>query len=347
MTSTIKSALTGRHSSTRGYSTWPVRFIVAALLLALTGCNTPTTAVDSADQPQQEDVENSAAENADSTKTNSNIIRQPSTVSQKGTRIRAVVNGEPISTYDVQKRSAFLALRRVGGNRNERALEELVEDKIKIQEAKRRNVVANDSEVDASFANFAKSNRMSVSQMNTVLNRSGVTSAHFKEFIRGQISWNRTVGEKFRAETSSRTQQQTMSALRDSGGEKPETTEYLMEQIIFVIPAAKRKSMLSQRRQEALAFKQKFTRCGETLKLAAGLRDVTVRTLARTLEPRLPLLWKDDLIKIAEGQTTGVKDTERGVEFLAVCSKRIVSDDRTAQIVEQAKEFEVFQRTWQ
>jgi len=322
------------------------RCLCAGLLIALVGCNTPTTAVENAADAQPAGVENQVADNADAAEptaeTGAKIIRQPSTVSKKGTSIRAVVNGDPITSYDVKRRAAFLSLRRVGGNRTEKALEELVEEKIKMQEATRRRVVASDGDVDASYANFAKSNRMTISQMNTVLSQSGVTSQHFKDFVRGQISWNRAVGEKLRAQSSAKTQQQTMSALREAGGEKPETAEYLMEQVIFVVPDAKRSSILNQRRQEAASFKQRFTRCGETVKMAAGLRDVTVRTLQRTLEPELPPLWKEDLIKTAEGQTTDIKSTERGVEFIAICSKRIVSDDRAAQIVEQAKEFETF-----
>lgn len=326
-----------------------LRLFAAILLLALGGCNTPTKAIDSTGNSSGAEQQTAQAEEGAEAVAESDdegqpkIVRQPSTVSRKGTNIRAVVNGEPITNFDVQRRAAFLKLRRVGGDRSAKALEELTEEKIKMQEAARRRVVASDSEVNTSFASFAKSNRMSAAQMSSILNQSGVTSDHFKEFIRSQISWNRAVGSKFRSETTGKSAQETMSELRDSGGRKPETNEYLLEQVIFVVPEAKRNATsLKQRKAEATAFRQQFIACGQTVKQAAAIRDVTVRTLSRTLEPQLPPDWKDDVVNTPEGGTTNVRETEKGIEFLAVCSKKSVSDDNAARVLEQEKEFESF-----
>lgn len=308
--------------------------ILAAGLLS--GCNTPTKAVESAAEQIQAKEEVEAAEEK------SNIIRQKSTVSQKGTNIKALVDGQPITNYDVQKRAAFLGLRRVGGNRTEKALEEMVEQLIKVREAALRGTLANDAEVDAAYANFAKSNRMSASQLGKVLSQSGVTIAHFKDFVRGQMSWSRTVTAKFRAETVSKSTSDAMFEIRKSGGDKPETYEYIMEQTIFVIPSGKSKAILSQRRTEALAFKAGFTKCGETAARAVGLRDVTVRSLPRSFQEQLPAEWKNELAETAEGATTGIKNTDKGVEFIAVCSKKLVSDDSAATVVSQQKDFDSF-----
>jgi peptidyl-prolyl cis-trans isomerase SurA len=323
--------------------------------MALSGCNTPTKAVDSvstsepAADPASTDGEQASASDqpSDGEKVADaapapEIIRKPSTVSTKGTGIRAVVNGEAITSYDIQKRAAFLRLRRVPGNVNDKALEELVDQAIRMQEAKRRNVVASDAQVNDSFAGFAKSNRMTPAQMTTVLANSGVTAEHFKEFVRGQISWNRVVGSKFREDTTGKSTQELMFELRQSGEAKPTTEEYLLQQTIFVIPDARRKAELPKRRKEAEEFRQRFTNCAETQKNAIGMIDVTVRNLGRSIEPQLPQEWLEDIKATAVGSTTPIKDTEKGVEFIAVCSKRTVSDDRAVEMLGQAKEFESF-----
>ena len=324
------------------------------LPLALAACNTPTSAVEEAGSSgQQSQVQQPPAdgtgeatggETQDETQT-ANIIHRKSTVSQKGTNIRAVVNGQPITNYDIQRRAAFLQLRRIGGDRSAKALEELVEQTIKMQEARRRNTLAGKREVDESFARFASSNRMSASQLDQILSRSGVTSEHFKEFIRGQMSWQRTVAQKFRSEaTSQKSTQDALFEIRQSGGAKPETTEYLIEQTIFVVPAshANDKGYIAQRSRDAQAFREQFIRCDETVKQAAGMRDVTVRKLPRVLEPQLPEEWSAELIALSQGGVTGVKKTDRGIEFLAICSKRSVNDDMAAQVMSQAEEFETF-----
>lgn len=268
------------------------------------------------------------------------IIRETSTLSKKGTSIKVLVNRSPITNYDIKRRAAFLRLRRIGGNRTQKATEELIEERLKMQEASKQRTVVNDTIVDKAFGDFAKRNRMSTKQMGGVLGQAGVSAKHFKEFLRVQISWQRTVGTKVRSGSSNLSQSDALFNLRKSGEAKPETREYRLQQVIFVVPATKRKKLLRARGAEAKAFAQKFVSCKETLSQAKLLRDVAVKELGRVLEPELPPNWKADVQKTAEGKTTKTKETASGVEFLAVCSVRNVSDDKAAQLVSQSKEFE-------
>ena len=272
--------------------------------------------------------------------TGAKIIRETSKLSNKGTHIRVLVNRSPITNYDIKRRAAFLKLRRIGGNRTTKATEELIEEKLKMQEAAKRRSIANEKTVNEAYNGFAKRNRMSSKQLSQIMGRSGVSAKHFKDFLRTQISWQRTVGSKFRNTTKKLSQSDALFSLRQSGSAKPETREYKLQQIIFVVPEAKRKKLLRVRVSEAKAFALRFTKCGDTLEQAKKLRDVSIKNLGRRLEPELPPRWKEEVIKTEIGKVTRVKETEKGAEFLAVCSVRNVSDDRTAQIVSQTKEFE-------
>lgn len=268
------------------------------------------------------------------------IIREASTVSKKGTNIRVLVNRSPITNYDIKKRAAFLRLRRIGGNRTQKATEELIEEKLKMDEAGKRRSIANDSIVDKAFSGFAKRNKLSTKQMGQVLGRAGVSAKHFKEFLRVQISWQRTVGQKMRSGNSNLSESDALFSIRKSGEAKPETREYRLQQVIFVVPTSKRKTLLRLRAKEAKAFSQRFTSCADTINQAKLLRDVSVKELGRILEPELPPNWKEEVIKTEVGKTTRTKDTEKGVELIAVCSKRSISDDKAAQLVSRSKEFE-------
>ena len=83
---------------------------------------------------------------------------------------------------------------------------------------------------------------------------------------------------------------------------------------------------------EANRMRGRVSSCDQTLAMAQNLRDVTVRDLGRILELQLPSNWADDIKGLRAGQTTNIKDTERGVEFIVVCRARQVSDDRVAQL---------------
>lgn len=246
--------------------------------------------------------------------------------------IKVIVNNNPITNVDIANRAAFLKLQRHGGNLNQIAKDELTEEMLKRVEMKSRGIVVSDKEIETAYAGFATRNKMSVTQLNQLMNQAGITPQHFKTFIMVQMGWNRAVGARFRSEGMMSEQDAVQRMLKD-GGKKPSSSEYTLQQVIFVVPAAQRSSgLMAKRRQEANALRNRFTSCENTRAQTKGMLDVTVRDLGRHLELQLPPEWSTQLKTTGIGRPTAVQDTDKGVEFLAVCAKRTVSDDRVAQL---------------
>lgn len=267
------------------------------------------------------------------------VLHKETTVSKKGSYIRILVNNEPITNFDIARRAKFRQLRRMKGGTAE-AEQEMIDEKLKLQEAQARGVLAPDAQVNAAFENFSKGNKTTPERMAANLDQFGVGAAHFKEFIRSQISWGRAISGKLQAQTGTAAQSKALFDIRKSGAAKPETTEYTLQQIIFVIPADKRAALLKARRAEALAFSQRYGGCESAIELAKELRDVAVKELGRMMAPELPPLWREEIEKTEVGKTTAPKETEKGVELVAVCKSRITSDDRAAQVVSQSQAFD-------
>lgn len=251
--------------------------------------------------------------------------------------IAATVNKQVITSLDVNQRLAFLKLQRKKGANKSMALDEMIDDSLKTGEARRLGISIPDKEVDAAFANFAKQNKLTTAQLTDILGKAGVGAKHFKNYIRTQMAWGRAAGAKMRS-ASKMSEQDAVRKMLEKGGEKPSATEYMLQQVIFVVPAAKRGQIMGQRKKEATNFRSRFTSCEATKQSALGLKDVTVRDLGRILAPQLPPEWADMVKKTNQGQTTGIRETEKGVEFLAVCRTKQVSDDKAAAMVMQAEE---------
>lgn len=250
-----------------------------------------------------------------------------------GTEVKVVVNSNPITTGDIQKRAAFLKVQGKKGNLTKQAREELTEEMLKRVEMKTRGINISKQEIDNAYANFASNNRMTVAQMNQMMNQSGITPEHFKTYIMVQMGWGRLISSRFRQEGMISESEAVQRMLKD-GGRKPVATEYHLQQVIFVVPAAKRSAaLMAKRRQDANNLRARFNSCDTTRSQAKGILDVTVRDLGRILEPQLPGEWEKDVKATAVGSTTKPQDTDKGVEFLAVCSTRKISDDRVAQLV--------------
>ncbi len=251
--------------------------------------------------------------------------------------IKVIVNKTPITSYDIQRRAAFLKLQRRGGNLNAEAESQMIDQALQMGEAQRLGVTVTDDQVNAAYTRFAQSNKMPVAKLDEILNKGGITKAHFKEFIRSQMSWNQALSRRNRGSTM--TEQDVVRKMLQQGGAKPSATEYMLQHVIFVVPASERGNM-AKRKREAEALRSRFNGCNNTREFAKGLIDVTVKDLGRRLAPELPADWAEQIKSTKVGNATAVRETANGVEFIGICSSREVSDDRVARLTLQAEEGE-------
>lgn len=249
------------------------------------------------------------------------------------TSVAITVNGAPITNGDIARRTAFLRLQKQKGNLAKLARQQLVDEELKRREVLRMQASVSQDDVDAAYARFAKGNKLSVSQMNQILEKSGVTASHFKSYIAIQMSWPRVMSARFAASRSNGAD----LAQRLGGKEKPVTTEYFLQQVVFVIPESKRGKITGKRKAEAEASRAKFPGCEQSKAFAATMRDVSIINLGRVLLPAMPQEWKP-LIEKTKGNTTGTLVTARGVEYLAICKQRQVNDDYAAEVVFRAED---------
>ena len=248
--------------------------------------------------------------------------------------IKYIVNNVAITTGDIAHRAAFLKLQRKKGN----AGQEMIDQTLRLTEARRLGIRITDQQVDAAYQRFASNNKMPLAKLDAIMGQSGVTKEHFKEFIRAQMAWNQALSARYRSgEGGAVTEQDAVRRMLDKGGAKPSAMEYMLQQVIFVVPAAERSATLGKRKREADAMRARFNGCNTTREFAKGLIDVTVRDLGRVLAPQLPSDWAEQIKATKVGAATPTRETERGVEFIGICSSREVSDDKAAQMVFQAE----------
>ena len=119
---------------------------------------------------------------------------------QKSMGIAAVVNDEAISVVDVDDRiKLVLASSGLQDGKEIRAkiipqiLDGLIDEQIKLQEAKRYNLMASDEEVAEGLATVAKQNNFTSEQFLEAMQRQGVPKNTLMRQIRAQLGWNNVV----------------------------------------------------------------------------------------------------------------------------------------------------------
>jgi peptidyl-prolyl cis-trans isomerase SurA len=253
-------------------------------------------------------------------------------------QIQAVVNSVPVTSGDVSRRVNLLRLQHAPGNIQKLAIDQLVDEVLKRQEILRLKASVSTEEVDAAFGRFAQSNKLTASQLADILQKAGVGADHFKAFIAVSMSWPRVVAARFGGGSDGKKSTQDIMVEMQQSGKKLQTTEYFLQQVIFVIPESKRGKITAKRKSEAEASRAKFPGCDQARAFAATMRDVSIRDLGRILKPQLPEDWKPLIEKAKDGGTTGTRETERGIEYLVICKQREVNDDVAAETVFRAED---------
>lgn len=240
--------------------------------------------------------------------------------------VRATVNDQPITSYEVQQRVKMMTLFRQKTS-EKIALDQLVDETIADQVAKRSKIkTPPESTINERIAAIAKQVKLPPAQFEKALNQQGVQLDTLKRFFRGQMTWGAVMRAK--ASTLKPTASEAeIQAEMAKEGVSPDTAtikEYKLQQIVFVIPKGSPPGLTGQRIQEAEAFRKRFPGCDGSLALAKTLKGVVVLNPFRRDSTQVEGEGAEELAKLPPGGTLKPDVTERGVEVIAVCDAKNV-----------------------
>ena len=81
-------------------------------------------------------------------------------------QVLVIVNGEPITALDVEQRGKFLQLSGQKATPRQEIINELINEKLKVREAKRWGLEVTDAEIDSTLGSMA-ARRASLTESNT------------------------------------------------------------------------------------------------------------------------------------------------------------------------------------
>jgi peptidyl-prolyl cis-trans isomerase SurA len=239
-----------------------------------------------------------------------------------------IVNGDPITAIDIEQRSKFIQLSTQKTPARQDVLNELIDEKLKVKEAKRWGIDIPDSDVDSTFASMAGRMRLNAAQLIESLAKSGVGPNTLKTRIRADLAWQQLVRGRYR-ESLQLSDKDIVSALETSKTDESDTIsyDYIMRPILLLVPPGSADAVFESRRKEAEALRARFKTCEEGLGLARGVRDVAIRDrVIRSSGDLTPELRKV-LDSVPIGQLTAPEVTRLGVEMFALCAKQESKSD--------------------
>jgi len=280
-----------------------------------------------------------------------------------GASIKVVVNGEPVTTTEIAERARLLRLTNhmSGASVDRMAMEELVDERLKVQEAKRVGVEVSDAQVEQAFAGIAAHLKISPAQLAQGLASQGVSAANLKARIRTQILWQQLVVSRFNrtvnisdsqiVDALSKKQNEPATGGKNKAAAKPEgegtTAEYTLQQVILAV--SKERSP-EARMREAEALRAKVTSCDGLVDLVKAIPESMVKPLGKRTEDEMPEVFRGLLADVPVGHLSKPNRTQLGIEMAAVCEKRELKGDfQVRSKVEEelrTQEGEVFARRY-
>ncbi len=238
-------------------------------------------------------------------------------------QVVVVVNGDPITAFDIDQRTKLIQLSAPKPPTRQYVLDELIDEKLKIQLIRRYSIEGMDKDVDNAFSNMARRMKLTPQQFTEVLARSGITPGTLKQRIRAEITWSNVIRGRYQSSFQIN-DKEILAKLETKKADEKELIgyDYTLRPILFVVARGSPPGLVETRKREAEALRARFNNCEDGIALARGLREVAVRQSVVKMSAELPPALRDVLEKTEVGRLTAPEVTAQGVEVYALCAKK-------------------------
>jgi peptidyl-prolyl cis-trans isomerase SurA len=240
-----------------------------------------------------------------------------------------MVNGEPITSFDIEQRSKLDALSTHKTPSRQEVIDELIDQKVKIKEAKQFSVDPTSSDIDASFAQMSGRMHITPDQLAKSLESQGIRPETLKERIRAEMVWTSLVRGRYK-ESLQVGEKEVAAAARaqgDDGNEKLDSFEYQMQPIVLIVPRGAPPTAIEARVKEAEALRSRLQTCEEANTFFKSMPNAAIRDIVTKTSADIPASIREGLDKTPIGHLTTPEVTKQGVEMVALCGRKPTTVD--------------------
>jgi peptidyl-prolyl cis-trans isomerase SurA len=227
----------------------------------------------------------------------------------------------------------------VGGQRKG-ALDELIDERLKLQEAKRLNVIAEEAEVDRIIKSIADRNKVTTEQFAQNVRSMGADVAAMRARYKATLSWNEVIRRRFGHQVSVAQRDIDRFVSKGPGGE--DQVELKLQRIVVTLGGTLDQKQVAERLQAAEAAKARFNGCKGMRELTKGLGASRFEDLGDKRLGTIPEPTRSLLANSKDGEMLPPSVGQEGVELWAVCGRKVVkgSEEKVAQAKDELRQRE-------
>ena len=236
--------------------------------------------------------------------------------------IVCMVSGEPITGLDIEQRTKLNFLTTRKQSSRQEILDELINDKVKIKEAKRFGVDPSASDMDQAFAGMAQRMRLSTDQLAKSLESQGVRPETLKARLKSEMVWGSLVRGRFK-ESLQVGEKDVADAAKGAGeSTQVDAFEYRLQPIVLIVPRGSAQGAIDQRRKEAETLRERVQSCDQANSYFKSMQNAAIRPVVTKTSADIPGPLRELLDKTPVGHLTPPEVTKQGVEMVALCERK-------------------------
>ena len=243
--------------------------------------------------------------------------------------VAIMVNGDPITTYDIEQRSKLNFLSTHKPADRQQVVNELIDEKLKIKEAKKYGVDPTTADIDQAYASMSSRMRISPDQLTKSLEGQGIRPETLKLRLKADMVWTSLVRGRYK-ESLQVGEKDVAAAVRETGGadtQQTEAFEYKMQLIVLIVPQGSAPAVVEARQKEAEALRNRVQTCAEANALFKSMQNAAIRDIVTRTSADIPAVLREVLDKTAIGHLTPPEVTKQGVEMAALCGRNPTTID--------------------
>lgn len=257
----------------------------------------------------------------------------------------AVVNNDVITTTDLKKRIQQILAQLKNKKKKlppknvlyRQILEQIITERIQLQLAQRASVIIDDESVNKVIQNIAKENKLTLREFRDVLRRDGVEYSEFRNSIKNELTISQLKRRRVENKISV-SEQEIEIELNNQRNNKALSDEFNLGHILIATPEAASPEQIQQAKlkaEQVLARLNIGANFSETaVSNSNGQNALNGGDLGWRQAAQLPSIFTDKVIKLQQGELTGLIRSPAGFHIVKVIERRSKENKR---IVEQTQ----------
>lgn len=243
--------------------------------------------------------------------------------------VAVMVNGDPVTDFDVEQRSKLDFLTAHKQPARQDVLNELIDEKLKIKEAKKFGIDPTSSDIDEAYGQMAGRMRISGDQLTKSLESQGIRAATLRSRIRADMVWTALVRGRYKARLQVG-ESDVNKAIKAEGGDdtqKADAFEYKMQPVVLIVPKGAPPSTFESRQKEAEELRTRVQTCDEANSYFKSLPNAAIRDPVIKTSADMPAVLRKLLDDTPIGHLTPPEVTKQGVEMVVLCDRKPTTVD--------------------